>query len=389
MNKKGSMGLFTAILTTGLVLSGCTGAGQSTGKEVIKIATQSPLSGAYANIGDAIKQGAGYALQEEKEEFAKMGFELQLFPQDDQADPKQGVTNAQLLVANKDVLGVIGHYNTGVAVPSSSKYEAGKLVMVSPANTGITLTEEGKKTVHRICARNDVQGPAAARYAKNTLGVKNVFIINDKTAYGTGLTDQVKAQFEKDGVGILGLEGITVGEKDYSAVVNQVVSSKPDMVFFGGIYSEGGLLFKQARDKGYQGIFMGGDGIDSSELVTIAGSAAEGVIYTSAAGDVTQTAEGKKWAEAYEKATNKKPETYSVYGYDAMKVLLNGLKNSIKANGNKKPSREQVLDAVHKTKDFQGQFTKVTFTEKGDNEFAQVFVYKFENGKATFVTKAE
>ncbi|MGG0753785.1 branched-chain amino acid ABC transporter substrate-binding protein [Brevibacillus laterosporus] len=389
MNKKGSMGLFTAILTTGLVLSGCTGAGQSTGKEVIKIATQSPLSGAYANIGDAIKQGAGYALQEEKEEFAKMGFELQLFPQDDQADPKQGVTNAQLLVANKDVLGVIGHYNTGVAVPSSSKYEAGKLVMVSPANTGITLTEEGKKTVHRICARNDVQGPAAARYAKNTLGVKSVFIINDKTAYGTGLTDQVKAQFEKDGVGILGLEGITVGEKDYSAVVNQVVSSKPDMVFFGGIYSEGGLLFKQARDKGYQGIFMGGDGIDSSELVTIAGSAAEGVIYTSAAGDVTQTAEGKKWAEAYEKATNKKPETYSVYGYDAMKVLLNGLKNSIKANGNKKPSREQVLDAVHKTKDFQGQFTKVTFTDKGDNEFAQVFVYKFENGKATFVTKAE
>ncbi|AIG24856.1 branched-chain amino acid ABC transporter substrate-binding protein [Brevibacillus laterosporus] len=389
MNKKASMGLLTAILITGLALSGCAGAGQGTGKEVIKIATQSPLSGAYANIGDAIKQGAGYALQEEKEEFAKMGFDLQLFPQDDQADPKQGVTNAQLLVANKDVLGVIGHYNTGVAVPSSSKYEAGKLVMVSPANTGTNLTEEGKKTVHRICARNDAQGPAAARYAKNTLGVKTVFIITDKTAYGTGLTDQVKAQFEKDGVEILGFEGITVGEKDYSAVVNQVVTSKPDLVFFGGIYTEGGLLFKQARDKGYQGIFMGGDGIDSSELVTIAGSAAEGVIYTSAAGDVTQTAEGKKWAEAYEKATNKKLEAYSVYGYDAMKVLLHGLQNAIKANGNKKPSREQVLDAVHKTKDFQAQFTKVTFTEKGDNEFAQIFVYKFENGKATYVGKIE
>ncbi|QOS98878.1 branched-chain amino acid ABC transporter substrate-binding protein [Brevibacterium sp. JNUCC-42] len=389
MKLKVTMGLFTALLTTGLALSGCTGAGQSTGKEVIKLATQSPLSGAYANIGDAIKQGAGYALQEEKEEFAKMGFDLQLFPQDDQADPKQGVTNAQLLVANKDVLGVVGHYNTGVAVPSSSKYEDGKLVMVSPANTGVTLTEEGKKTVHRICARDDAQGPSAARYAKNTLGVTTAFIINDKTAYGVGLTDQVKAQFEKDGVTILGSEGITVGEKDYSSVVNQVVAKNPDIIFFGGIYSEGGLLVKQARDKGFKGIFMGGDGIDSSDLVTIAGSAADGVIYTSVAGDVTQTDAGKKWAEAYEKATRKKPETYSVYGYDAMKVLLNGLKESIKANGGKKPSREQVLEAVHKTKNFQGLFTKVTFTEKGDNEFAQVFVYKFKNGNAAFVGKAD
>ncbi len=367
--------------------SGSGGAAANGGK--ILIATQSPLSGSQSSLGEAIKSGAEFALNKRVDEFKQLGFDLQLFPQDDQADPKIGVSNAEMLISNLDVLGVVGHLNTGVAIPSSVKYEEGKLVMVSPANTGVVLTEEGKKTVHRICARDDAQGPRAAMYAKNTLNVKNAFLIHDKTAYGQGLADQVKAQFEKDGVQVLGYEGITSGEKDFSAVLNQVMSKNPDIIFFGGLYPDGGIIIKQARDKGYKGYFMGGDGLDSSEMVKIAGPAAEGVIFTSVAGDVTQSEEGKKWAEEYKKASNKPLETYAVYGYDCMNVILNGVVEAIKANGGKKPSREQVLDAVHNTKDFQGQFTKVTFDEKGDNKFADVFIYKYEGGKSNFLGKAE
>lgn len=367
--------------------SGTSGEAQAGGK--ILIATQSPLSGSQSAIGEAIMSGAGYALKLRQSEFKDLGFDLQLFPQDDQADAKIGVTNAEMLVSNPDVLGVVGHFNTGVAIPASVKYEDGKLVMVSPGNTGVKLTEEGKKTVHRICARDDSQGPKAATYAKKQLNVKNAFVIHDKTAYGQGLADQVKAQFEKDGVQVLGYEGITAGEKDYSAVINQLMAKNPDMIFFGGIYPEGGIIIKQAREKGYKGTFMGGDGIDSPDMIKIAGPAAEGVYFTSIAGDVTQTEEGKKWAEEYKKTMNKPVGTFSVYGYDSMNVILNGLSEAIKANGGKKPTREQVLEAVHKTKDFQGQFTKVTFDDKGDNEFADVFIYKYENGKSVFIGKAE
>ncbi|MDF2681420.1 MAG: branched chain amino acid transporter substrate-binding protein, partial [Brevibacillus sp.] len=351
--------------------------------------TQTPLSGPQSAVGDAIKSGAELALNHQKEEFKKLGFDLQLFPQDDQADPKQGVVNAELLVSNPDVLGVVGHYNTGVAIPSSVKYEEGKLVMVGPANTGVKLTEEGKKTVHRICARDDQEGPKAAQYSQKQLGVKTAFIIHDKTAYGQGLADQVKAQYEKDGVQVLGYEGITPGEKDYSSVIYRAVTLNPELIFFGGLYPEGGILVKQAREKNYQGIFMGGAGLDSSDFVKIAGPAAEGVVFSSAAGDVTQTEEGKKWAQEYESAIGKKPETFSVYGYDAMGVVLSGIKEAIEANGGKKPSREQVLAAVHKTTDFQGMFTKVSFDEKGDNKLADVFMYKFEKGKAVFFGKVE
>lgn len=404
--KKVRLGLLGALLTVGMALAGCgagaggastqagteanaNGGSSGSGSQKILIATQTPLSGSQSAVGDAIKSGAELALEHQKEEFKQLGFDLQLFPQDDQGDPKQGVSNAEMLVSNPDVLGVVGHYNTGVAIPSSVKYEQGKLVMVGPANTGVKLTEEGKKTVHRICARDDQEGPMAAQYSQKKLGIKTAFIIHDKTAYGQGLADQVKAQYEKDGVQILGYEGITPGEKDYSAVIYRAVTQNPELIFFGGLYPEGGLLVKQAREKNYQGIFMGGAGLDSSDFVKIAGPAAEGVVFSSAAGDVTQTEEGKKWAQEYEKKIGKNPETFSVYGYDAMGVVLNGIKEAIKANGGKKPSREQVLAAVHKTTDFQGMFTKVTFDDKGDNKLANVFMYKFENGKAVFFGKVE
>ncbi|GED27634.1 branched chain amino acid ABC transporter substrate-binding protein [Brevibacillus agri] len=416
MKKLSHISILSAVLATSVALTGCAGTsnssggtntsgggqqpaqnqtstsgsgGEATDGGVIKIATQTPLSGNQSSLGDAIKTGAEYALNLRKEEFKKLGFDIQLFPQDDQADPKIGVSNAEMLISNPDVYGVVGHLNSGVAIPSSVKYEEGKLVMVSPANTAVKLTEEGKKTVHRICARDDAQGPKAAMYAKNTLGVKTAFIIHDKTAYGQGLSDQVKLQFEKDGVQLLGYEGITQGEKDYSAVLNQVTAKNPDIIFFGGLYPEGGILVKQAREKGYKGYFMGGDGLDSSDMIKIAGDAVEGVVFTSVAGDVTQTEEGKKWAEEYKKTTNKPLETYSVYGFDSMNVILNGVMEAIKANGGKKPTREQVLEAVHKTKDFQGQFTKVTFDEKGDNVNADVFIYKYDKDKSTFVGKAE
>ncbi|MGG1662285.1 branched-chain amino acid ABC transporter substrate-binding protein [Brevibacillus sp. NRS-1366] len=362
---------------------------EASGTGKILIATQSPLSGSQSAIGDSIKTGAEYALNLQKEEFKKLGFDLQVFPQDDQADPKIGVSNAEMLSANQDVLGVVGHFNTGVAIPSSVKYEEAKLVMVSPANSGVKLTEEGKKSVHRICARDDAQGPKGAKYAKETLGVKTVFLIHDKTAYGQGLVDEVKAQFEKDGVQVMGYEGITQGEKDYNFVVNQVVPKNPDMIYFGGIYPEAGILVKQAREKGYKGLFMGGDALDSSDLIKIAGAAAEGIYFTSLAGDVKQTDEGKKWAAEYEKAMGKKAETYSVYAFDSMNVILNGVKEAIKTNGGKKPTREQVLDIVHNTKDYEGKFVKVTFDEKGDNKFADVFIYQYEKDATKFLGKIE
>lgn len=395
--------VFSLLLSSFLVsslLAGCGGgasnnAGTSTGgstaggSTVIKIATQSPLSGPQSLEGEGIKLGAELAVKDQAEAFKKLGFDLQLFPQDDQADPKQGVSNAEMLISDNDVLAVIGHYNTGVAIPSSVKYEEAKLPMVSPANTGVQLTEDGKKSVNRIVATNHTIAPAAAKYAKDQLGVKSVFLIHDKTAYGQGLADEVRKAFKELGVQELGYEGITAGEKDYSAVINQVVAQKPDLIFFGGMYAEAGIIAKQAKEKGFAGKLMGGEGIESSDIYKIAGDAAPGIVYATVVGDIRSTDEGQKWIEKYKTTFSKDPAAFSPFAYDATLVALNGIEKAIKDNGGKKPSREQVMNAIRSTSGFKGFFTDVTFDDKGDNTSAKVFIYEYGKDKAEFKGEAK
>lgn len=375
----------TSTLAIGM-LAGCGGTsstgggggnGDGDGKNVIKIATQSPLSGGSATLGEAIKLGAQLALEEQKDKFTDLGFDVQLVPYDDQADPKKGVANAQLIGSDNDILAVVGHLNSGVAIPSSEVYEKYKIAMVSPANTATEVTDRGLTTVNRIVARDDFQGPAGAAFAVNEIGAKKIFVIQDKTAYGTGLAEAFKAAAEELGAEIVGFEGITIGEKDFNGVLNQVVSKDPDFVYFGGMYTEGGLIIKQAREKGIDVPFMGGDGMDSSTLVEVAGDAVINTFITSVAGDTMATEAGKKFAEKYKEKFNKNIESYSAYGYDSMQVTLKGIEDAIKANDGKTPTREQVTDAVRGVADFQGVVTKVSFDDIGDNELAQVFIYEF------------
>jgi branched-chain amino acid transport system substrate-binding protein len=388
----------TAIIILALalgLLAGCGNGGSTTtsgstatakptaaaAKTVIKIATQSPLSGGSSVQGEAIKLGAQMSLEANKTEFEKLGFDLQLVPYDDQGDPKKGVANAELLSADQSILGVVGHMNSGVAIPSSVVYEKNNIVMVSPSNTANQVTDRNLKVVNRIVARDDFQGPAAADYAVKTVKAKNIFVIQDKTAYGQGLAEAFKDAATKLGATIVGYEGITVGEKDFNGVLNIALSKKPDFIFFGGLYGEGGLIIKQARDKGIMAPVMGGDAFDSQGLVDVAGDKVKDALYSSIAADITKTDDGKKWAEQYKAKFGKGPDGYSAYAYDSMSIILNGLKTAISANGGKVATREQVRDAVRGTKDFQGVVTKVSFDGKGDNTYAKVFIYKFDGPK--------
>ncbi|TFE19400.1 branched-chain amino acid ABC transporter substrate-binding protein, partial [Cohnella luojiensis] len=250
--KKTFAALMISVLMIG-ILAAC-GTNDSDGSSgdltVIKIASQSPLSGGSSVQGEAVKLGGQMALDERKEEFKKLGFDLQFVPYDDQGDQKKGVANAEMIGADKAILAVLGHMNSGVSIPSSVVYEKYNIPMISPANTATDVTDRKLKVVNRVVARDDFQGPAGAEYAVKTVGAKNIFVIQDKTSYGQGLAEAFKTAAEGLGATIAGYEGITVGEKDFNGVLNQVLSKKPDFIFFGGLYNEGGLIVKQAREKG-------------------------------------------------------------------------------------------------------------------------------------------
>ncbi len=371
--------VFCLVIALLFVAAGCSIFRGASASNVIKVASVTPLSGSQAAVGETIEQGAQMAIDEQKAAFTKLGFTLVFDPQDDQADPKVGVSVAHELVADKQVLGVDGHYNSGVAIPASAVYVTDNLCMVSPANTNPQVTDRLLPDVNRICARDDEQGPFGADYAIKTLGAKKIFVIDDQTTYGTGVAQAFITRADTDGASIVGDEGVTAGSSDFSAVLEKVAAAKPDLLYFGGIYDTGSLILKQMRDKGISATFMGPDGMDDPQMLKIAGNDVIGAYYSTAAGDITATATGRAWAAAFKTKFGEDPgSAYAVYGYDAMNVILNGIKTAIAANGGKMPTRLQVSQAVRATKDYQGVSSMVTFDSKGDNLFAQLFMKEYK-----------
>ncbi len=320
------------------------------GKGTIKIATQSPLSGGQAALGEGIKLGAQLAVEKLRGTLEKQGFKVDLVPFDDQAKPDVGVANSKNIIADKDILAIIGHLNSGVAIPSSEVYKEVSLVMISPANTNPVVTDRGYPNVNRVCGRDDVQGVVGSEFAHATMKAKSVYIIHDKTPYGQGVAEFFKADAEKKGLKVLGFEG-TEEKSNFDPIITPMKAKNPDVIYFGGIYDQGAPFFKQAREKGVKGKFLGPDGMDSSDLTKIAGKAVVGMYYTSAAGPASALPKAKAFSEAIETA----------------------------AKGGKVPSREDVATAVRMVKLPNGITGDIEFDAKGDRKKALYFVLQVAN----------
>ena len=352
-----------------------TAAAQQKGR--IKIAVQAPLSGEQAAIGEHIKLGAQLAVEESSKAFKDLGYDLVLVPQDDQAKPEVGVANARNMVADPEVLVIVGHFNSGVALPASEVYKDAMLTMISPANTATEITDRGYPNVNRVCGRDDVQGPVGARFTAQDLKLKSVYIIHDKTLYGQGVAENFRNEAKKLGLNVLGFDG-TEERANFSPMIIPLKAKNPDLVYFGGIYHQGGLLLKQLREKGVKAKFMGPDGLDSAEMAKIAGSAVVGSYYTSVAGPPDAYPETAAFAKKYKQRFGKETESFGMYGYDATLVGIKAIEGWIKANGGKKPSRADVVTAVRKIKNFKGVTGSIEFDNKGDPVKAKYFVLQFE-----------
>jgi len=363
-----------------LVITACGGAapGQPAAGTTIKIATQSPLSGGSAAVGEGIKNGAQLGVEQLSGPLKAMGFTVQVVPFDDQAKPEVGVANAKNIVSDPDILGVVGHYNSGVQIPSSEEYHNASLVNVSPANTNPKVTDRLYAEVNRVCGRDDIQGVVGEQFALNELKAKSVYILHDKTTYGQSIAEFFRQAATKDGLKVLGFEG-TEERANFDPILTPIQAANPDVVYFGGIFDQAGVLFKQARDKGIKATFLGPDGLDSADLAKIAGDAVKSMYYTTVAGPVTYYPEAAKFATDYKARFSKDPEPFAAQSYDSAAIVLKAIENAAKANGNKKPTRAQVRDAVRALKDFKGITGTINFDSKGDPAVAKYFVIQIKS----------
>jgi branched-chain amino acid transport system substrate-binding protein len=344
------------------------------GKGTIKIATQSPLSGGQSALGEGIKLGAQLAVEKLKGNLEKQGYKVTLVPYDDQAKPDVGVSNAKSIIADKDIMVVIGHLNSGVAIPSSEVYKEDNLAMISPANTNEKVTDRGYGNVNRVCGRDDVQGPVGAEFAAGVLKVKTVYIIHDKTTYGQGVAEAFKKDVEKKGVKVVGFEG-TEEKSNFDPIITPIKAKNPDLIYFGGIYDQGAPFFKQTREKGVKSKFLGPDGLDSSDLVKIAGKTVVGMYYTTAAAPASSP-QAKQFADEFKTKFKKNPEPYAAEAYVATAIALKALE--AQAAGGKANNREAVSAAIRKVK-YTGMTGTIEFDDKGDPKKATYYVMQVAN----------
>jgi branched-chain amino acid transport system substrate-binding protein len=343
----------------------------------IKIAVQGPLSGELSAFGDHIKLGAQLAVEESVKGFKALGYDLILVPYDDQAKPDIGVANARRIVSDQEVLVVIGHYNSGVALPASEVYKETMLAMISPANTATEITDRRYPNINRICGRDDIQGPVGARFAAQELGLKSVYIIHDKTLAGQGAAAIVRSEAKTLGLSMMGFEG-TEERANFSPMIIPLRAKSPGLVYFAGGYNQAGLLLKQMREKKVTAAFMGPDSLDSAEMVKIAGSSVVGSYYTSVAGPPEAYPETAAFAKKFKQRFAKDTESFGMYGYDATMVGIKALEGWLKANPGKKPTRTEVSTAVRNLKGYKGVTGSIEFDNKGDPVNAKYFVLQFD-----------
>src|SRR2546422_10218191 len=223
--------------------------------------------------------------------------------------------------------------------------------------------------VNRVCGRDDVQGAVGSEFAHSTLKAKSAYIVHDKTTYGQGVAEFFKADAEKKGIKILGFEG-TEEKSNFDPILTPVKAKGPGLIYFGGIYDQAAPFFKQASEKGIKARFLGPDGMDSSDLVKIAGKAVVGMYYTTAAGPVTVFPKAKEFSDGFKKKFGKNPEPYAAEAYDAAYIALRAIEAA--AKGGKAPNREDVAAAARKTT-LSGITGGIPFDDKGDRKRALYF----------------
>jgi branched-chain amino acid transport system substrate-binding protein len=304
-----------------------------------------------------------------------MGFKLELAPYDDQGNPDTGVANAKNIVADPAILCVVGHYNSGVQIPSSEEYHTAGLANVSPANTNPKVTERNYLEVSRIVGRDDMQGAVGAQYA-NSKGMKSVYLLHDKTTYGQGIAQYFKLEAEKLGMKVLGFDG-TEEKANFDAILTPVLAAKPDVIYFGGLYDQAAVLFKQAREKGFEGMFLSDDGFDSSDAAKIAGDtllAGGGTYYSTVSGPASVYEGTKKFIDDFKAKFNHDPQPFAAQSFDSMAICLKAIENAAAKAGNKMPTRAAVAQEIRALKDYAGITGTVNFNEKGDLTEAKYFV---------------
>ena len=340
--------------------------------KTLKIGSMSPLTGPYAADGNDIKNGVLTAIQVIEEAGGIPGYDkIELYPQDTACDPKQAVAAANKLI-NEEVVGVVGAYCSSSTIPASETLAEEDIPMITPASTNEKVTERGLPYMFRMCGRDDDQAKIAAKFIKDALNAKTIFIVDDKTTYSQGLAEGVNKEASALGIKVRSHDHVNQGDTDFSALLTNAKTADAD-VFYMCLqnHSSGSIMAVQAKRLGLRSAILSQDAMYHPKFIEVGKDAAEGVMVTFGYVDES-TPEFQKYAKIF-RAKYGQIGAYATYAYDAATVLLNAIKQAGSTDPDK--IRAEILKM-----DFQGASKHVRFMKNGDSG-SNYIVFKIENGE--------
>ncbi|BAL96233.1 putative high-affinity branched-chain amino acid ABC transporter substrate binding protein [Rubrivivax gelatinosus IL144] len=346
---------------------------------VVKIGHVAALSGPAAHLGRDNENGVRMAIEELNAKGVQIGgrtAKFELLAEDDGGDPKQGTAAAQKLVDSK-VNGVVGHLNSGTAIPAARIYSEAGIPQIAPSVTNPRYTRQGFKTTFRMVADDAQLGGTLGRYAVQTLKAKTVAVIDDRTAYGQGVATEFEKAAKAAGATIVKREFTNDKATDFTGILTGIKAAKPDVIFYGGMDAVGGPMLRQMKQLGINSKFMGGDGVCTAELPKLAsGQVPDNQVICAIAGGVegAQKPVMDKFKADFKKKFGAEVQIYSPYTYDATKVMAEAM---VKA-GSADPAK--YLPVLAKIS-YPGVTGTIAFDEKGDIKNGALTLYTFKGGK--------
>jgi branched-chain amino acid transport system substrate-binding protein len=340
----------------------------------LTIAVVGPMTGPNASIGDQMKHGAELAAEAINKKGGVLGKTVKIDVEDDVCDPKQAVSVANRVQAN-GIQFVDGHACSGASIPASAVYGEAGILMMTPASSNPKLTEDAAAnhwpTILRLYGRDDAQGAYIGPWIAKHFGSGKIAVLHDKSAYGKGLADNVKAGLEKAGVKIVDYAGINPGEKDYRAVISRLKSEGVTFLYFGGYATEGGLIKRQAADAGYDLQMMMGDSIATPDFWSASGPAGQNTLFTFPP-DGRDSPEAKEALEQF-KQINFTPEGFTLFAYAVVQAIAGGIEEAKSTDPKKVAAalRQNKVDTV---------FGPVGFDPKGDIQNPRYNINQWKDG---------
>lgn len=350
----------------------------STATEIV-VGEVGSMTGSEATFGISTHQGIVLAFEQINAGGGVKGKKFKLISLDDQGRPDEAATAVTKLITQDKIVALLGEVASSRSLAMAPIAQSNGVPMITPSSTNPKVTEQGDY-IFRVCFIDPFQGTVMAKFAAETLKLKNVAVLRDvKNDYSVGLADFFTQTFTKNGGTIVVDQSYSAGDMDFKSQLTAIRAKKPDAIYVPGYYTEVGLIARQAKELGMNVPLMGGDGWDSPKLKEIGGKSIEGSYFSNHYSEEDQSPHVQKFITEYKTKWNMVPDGLAAMGYDAAMVLADAMKRAPEL------SNTAIRNAIATTKDYQGVTGVITLNEHRD-PIKSAVVLKVADGRFKYQT---